>query len=109
MTSKPNAKTILLALLLPCAVVAGDWRDGEAKFSTKNLRVKRLAVTWQVVQNVQAACEAESRLRGLGGFGYGVDACSFWDASSSTIVTSSMPTMHQLGHEFRHCYQGSFH
>lgn len=104
-----KSKIIIALLLLPYLALGADWRDGEAKFSTKNLRVKKLVVTWQVVQNVQAACEAESRLRGLGGFGYGVDACSFWDASSCTIVTSSMPTMHQLGHEFRHCYQGSFH
>ena len=105
----PKSKTVLVAFLLPFTVLASDWRDADAKFSTKNLRVNQLSITWLVVKNVQATCESESKLRGLGGFGYSLDACSFWAASNCTIVTSATPTMHQLGHELRHCYQGSFH
>jgi len=102
-------KNIFAALLLPCAVLAGDWRDGDAQFKPKLNRSSSLAVSWLAVSNVQATCEAESKLRGLGGFGYGVDACSFWTANQCTIVTSNKPTMHQLGHELRHCYEHGFH
>jgi len=104
-----NTRSIFVALMLPCIALAGDWRDPNAKFSTKNLPVNRLAITWLVTKDVQATCEAQSKQRGLGGFGYGVDACSFWTATSCTIVTSTEPTMHFLGHELRHCFFHDFH
>ena len=105
----PKAKTNLAALLIPCAALGGDWRDGDAAFTPKSKHAKQIAVSWVIASNVQAACEAESHKRGLGGFGYGVAACSFWTASTCTIVTSAKPTMHQLGHELRHCYEHGFH
>jgi hypothetical protein len=109
MTAKPNAKTILFALLLPFAVLAADWRDGDAAFKPKPKHASELAVSWVIAANVQSTCEAESKRRGLGGFGYGVAACSFWTATTCTIVTSQAPTMNQLGHELRHCYEHGWH
>jgi hypothetical protein len=106
---KPKAKTILSVLLLPCAGLAGDWRDGDAPLKPKPSHAKQVAVSWQVVPNVQSACEAESKRRGLGGFGYGVEACSFWLGSNCTIVTSQAPTQHQLGHELLHCFDHHWH
>jgi hypothetical protein len=99
----------VFSLLLPSFVLASDWRDPEVAFSTKSNFTNQTTVTWLVVDNVQRTCERESCKRGFGGFGYGVDACSFWTASTCTIVTSTNPTMHQLGHEVRHCFQGAFH
>ena len=101
--------TLLLALLLPAGCWAQNWRDQEAAFQTIANFTTQTTVTWLVVDNVQRTCETESRKRGFGGFGYGVDACSFWTSNRCTIVTSTKPTMHQLGHELRHCFQGSFH
>jgi len=106
---KPKTKTILAALLVPCAALGGDWRDGDAAFTPKSKHAKQIAVSWVIAPNVQAACEAESYRRGLGGFGYGVAACSFWTDATCTIVTSKTPTQHQLGHELRHCFEHSFH
>jgi hypothetical protein len=89
--------------------MAQDWRDPDAAFKTETNVTNQTTVTWLVVDHVQHTCERESRKRGFGGFGYGVDACSFWTASTCTIITSTKPTMHQLGHETRHCFQGAFH
>ncbi len=102
---------IFLALLMPFAALAGDWRDGDAKFSTKSNRTETLAVSWIVVPNaaVQATCDGVSKDSGLGGFGFAVSACSFWRKDMCLIVTGKQTTMHQIGHELRHCYQGSFH
>ena len=100
---------VVLALLLPSIALANDWRNPDAAFSTKPNFTNQTTVTWLVVDNVQRTCERESHKRGLGGFGYGVDACSFWHGSTCTIVTSTKPTMHQVGHEIRHCFQGAFH
>jgi hypothetical protein len=105
----PNFITILAALLLPPIALANDWRNPDAAFSIKPNFTNQTTVSWLVVDNVQRTCERESHKRGLGGFGYGVDACSFWNASTCTIVTSTQPTMHQVGHEIRHCFQGAFH
>lgn len=109
MTIKPKTNLLLLILALPFMCLAADWRDGDAKFTAKTKRPISLKIDWLTVSNVQANCEAESRQRGFGGFGYGVAACSFWSASTCTIVTSTRPTMHQLGHELRHCYEHGFH
>jgi len=108
---KPKTKIILAVLLVPCAALAGDWRDGDAKFSAKPNRTETLAVSWLVVpeSKVQATCEAISKDSGLGGFGFAVDACSFWRKNTCLIVTGKQTTHAELGHELRHCYQGSFH
>ena len=84
---KQKLKTILVALLMPCAALAGDWRDGDAKFSTKPNRAETLVVSWMVVadSDVQATCEAFSKDRGLGGFGIPVAACSFWKTKTCLI------------------------
>jgi hypothetical protein len=108
---KPKLKTILVALLMPCAALAGDWRDGDAKFSTKPNRTETLVFSWMIVadSDVQATCEAVSKDRGLGGFGIPVAACSFWQTKTCLIITGKQTTMHQVGHEIRHCFQGAFH
>ena len=85
------------------------WRNPEAKFSAADRKTDTKEITWRYTNNVQKECEAESQKRKLGGFGYAVDACSFWDKNTCTIITARQTTMHILGHELRHCYMGSFH
>ena len=111
MTANLNAKTILAAVLVPIACWAQDWRDPIAKFSTKQNRKETLVVSWMVVPTakVQATCEAISKDSGLGGFGFALDACSFWRKDTCLIVTGAQTTHAEIGHELRHCYQGSFH
>lgn len=104
-----KVKFILALVIAPCFAVAADWRDGDAKFSTKPNRTETLVVSWMVVSNVQATCEAVSKDSGLGGFGHAISACSFWRKDTCLIVTGKQTTMHQIGHELRHCFQGSFH
>jgi len=86
-----------------------DFRNPESRFDATKLNTNQTTITWRVVYNVQAACEQESRKLGNGGFGYAVDACSFWTGNACTIITNRKATMHELGHETLHCFQGSFH
>ncbi len=111
MNLNPKTKAILAMLFVPSVALAGGWRDGDAKFSTKPNRSETLVVSWMVVPDaaVQATCEAVSKDSGLGGFGFAVSACSFWRNDRCLIVTGKQTTMHQIGHELRHCYQGNFH
>ena len=99
-------------------VVFSSWanafnNDPNALFDATRARVEKTTVTWRKVDDIQAACEKESHRRGLGGFGYGVEACSFWDKSFGydhcTIITKKKTTMAILGHEMRHCVAGSWH
>lgn len=66
-------------------------------------------VEWRTSDNVQKDCEDESNKRKFGGFNYELAACSFWSNDFCVIITSKTPTMGELGHELRHCFQGSFH
>ena len=107
---------LILALVLGCipipnVVLAKDrnWQDVEATFDVKDNLVNDSIITWKSTDNVQKTCEEESKRRGLGGFKYEVEACSFWSGGICMVITSKKPTMHILGHEIRHCFQGNFH
>lgn len=102
----------LLTLIWQPPALAGldpNWQNPEAKFTASKNATDTKQITWRHTDNVQKECEAESNKRKLGGFGYAVNACSFWDSTTCTIITSQQVTMHTLGHEVRHCFQGSFH
>ena len=104
-----KALAILLAVISLSAMAKEDWANPEKPYNARTLNTEKSTITWLRVDNVQATCEAESKKRKLGGFGYTVYACSFWEMNSCTIITSNTPTLHDLGHEMRHCFQGSFH
>jgi len=100
---------LIFALLFPATVISADWRSGDALFDARPVRSQTITVTWKSVPNVQQSCEGISKQRGLGGFGYALDACAFWNKDQCLIVTGLQTSMHQLGHELRHCFMGSFH
>lgn len=86
-----------------------DWDDPLKPFDATNNKQQTVQVTWRVVDNVQKACEAEYAKWGYKVFNYKADACSVWLDSKCTIITKKRPTMHDLGHEVRHCFQGAWH
>ena len=100
---------LLISLLLIAGAAHADWDDPIAPFDASNIPATPLSITWVTTDNVQKVCDAESRRRGKGGFGYSIQACSFWEGNSCTIVTSKRPSMHTVGHETRHCFQGNWH
>ena len=104
-----KALAVILIVVSLSAMAKEDWANPEAPFNARTVNTEKSIVTWLRVDKVQSTCEAESRKRKLGGFGYTVYACSFWEANTCTIITSKTPTLHDLGHEMRHCFQGSFH
>jgi hypothetical protein len=102
-----------VAVIITSLLVAGQATafndDPSQPFDTASNYTTQSTITWRTVDNVQKVCESESRKRGYGGFGYGVQACSFFDGNQCTIITSKKTTMHSLGHEVRHCFQGNWH
>ena len=93
---------------------AEDWKNPYSLFDAKQLISDNVSIKWIRVSDIRATCEAESRKRGLGGFGYSMEACSFWGTgkdgkSFCDVFTRVKTTLHDIGHEMRHCFQGSFH
>ena len=85
-----------------------------AEFTSAGNMTNKTTISWMPVDNVKRTCEAESRRRGNGGFkGANMEACSFWDKTSAgdtcVIITSKKVNYWTVGHEFRHCFQGSYH
>lgn len=103
-----KALAVVLMIMVNFAF-AEDWQNPDAKFDATKKINNKITITWQTVDNVQAACEAESRKVGNGGFGYAVQACSFWQQNTCTIITGKSTSIHTLGHETRHCFQGNYH
>lgn len=105
-------KTKIFAISLIFAansVFANAWDNPTAQFDTTKNFTDNSTIKWVTVDNVQEACEKESQNRGYGGFGMGVLACSFFKGNQCTIITGKKTSMHQLGHEVRHCFQADWH
>ena len=105
-----KTKLLVASLLFASISHAQAYKDDPtAQFDTASNYTTQRTITWITVDNVQKACEAESRKRGYNGFGFGVQACSFYKGDQCTIITGKKTTMHSVGHEVRHCFQADWH
>jgi hypothetical protein len=105
---------LVMVLVIICNNVhSQSWRNGDEKFDFTDRMTSSAKVNIKTVNNVDKVCEAESRKRGHGGFGMSVQACTFWHhgplGSTCDIYLSKQTSMHEIGHEIRHCFAGSFH
>jgi len=91
------------------SVGAENWKNPEARFDASVKSVSTSTIQWVTTNDIQNVCDTESKRRGLGGFSYSVDACSFWNGANCIIFTRVSTTLHELGHEMRHCFQGNYH
>jgi hypothetical protein len=103
---------LLMAFIFPSLCFSYEEKPFEL-FNTKRNFANKSEIIWQQADDINATCEKESRLRGNNGFGYALEACSFWTRSGNksicTIITSKATNLVTLGHEVRHCFQGEFH
>lgn len=108
-------KAIVSVVLMLASVTsfAGFKDDPTESFWLKDMQTTQTTVKWEIVEDASSRCQQESKKRGYGGFKNKVYACSFWERGlsghSCTIYTNKYTTMHQIGHEIRHCFQGNFH
>lgn len=104
---------VLVFAIFAATVNASGWDNAEAPFDGTRKMTNKMSVEWVTVDNIQATCESESRKRGNKGFGFPLQACSFWNKNLlgyvCTIYTKKNPTIHTMGHELRHCFQGNYH
>jgi hypothetical protein len=104
---------VVLAALLASSVIATAAETPYDKFTGKDNFTNSTQVKWIQVPNVLATCDKESKSRGFPGYNYAIDGCSFWDTNSEghtcLIITPFSTDFWTLGHELRHCFQGSYH
>lgn len=102
---------VFAGLMVACAAQAtiteGD-NPLEMFDSARNFTVTS-KVTWIPVDNIQATCNREARVRGYTAFDYELKACSFYENDVCVVFTEKKLNMHTLGHEVRHCFQANWH
>lgn len=106
-------KHVFFASLLLTSVIATAAESPYDKFTGKSNFTDSTQVKWIQVSNVLATCDKESKRRGFAGYKIPIDGCSFWDTTlfghTCLIITPLTTDFWTLGHELRHCFQGSFH
>ena len=102
-------KIFMLLALAQIGIAHADWDDPTALFSTKANQSDSMNIIWRPVEDVDKECSKEAQSRGHKRFGYAVNACSFWTENTCTVITKKNTSMHTLGHEVRHCFQGNWH
>lgn len=104
----------LILMLFSCSLNAKVFVENPNRiFDLDKAMTKKTFVTIEYTDKIQSKCESESKNRGYKGFGYAVEACSFWDEkfmiNSCTIFVPQKVSMITLAHEFMHCIFGSWH
>lgn len=106
-------KYLILFLYVSCSFGFEYHENPNKPLSTKNNFTNETSIYWEQTDNIQKRCEEESKTRGMGGFGYPVEACSFWGKRLNMdvchIITPKKVSLATMGHEFFHCFAGDFH
>lgn len=85
--------------------------DPQENFDASSVRYETMTVQWKRVsnENLKHECSNEYVKRGYEPLQNNVNGCTFWDGTECLIITGTLTTMHTIGHEFRHCFQGAWH
>lgn len=78
---------------------------GDVVFDGRHKMHDMVVVKWVTADNVRSECSKYITSK------YEVNACAVWSEATNSclIITRNYPTMADLGHELRHCFQGSWH
>jgi len=96
------------ALVFLFLLVLSGCKTIDESFTT-NLKITSTEIEWIVVENADVFCSEKKNIR-VTWFEV-ITACAVWrlDFSKCTIYTNKELTHSTLGHEIRHCFEGSFH
>ena len=99
----------IVAILFSVSAVADFKDDPYESFWVDKINRDEMTIKWVRVDNPTERCLSEANSRWFVKLPKNVQACSFWKGNQCVIITNKYTTMHQLGHETRHCFQGNFH
>jgi len=83
--------------------------DPYETFDASKLMTNKTTITWRVVKNVLEECNKENKRWGYPPYTQTLLACSMQTKDTCLIITAKETTMWSVGHEIRHCFQGSWH
>jgi hypothetical protein len=104
-----NRIAIFLAMTVLSTSAIADLRNPHHKYNLTSTMTSKTTITVIVADNVQQACEKESRRIGNNGFNHQIQACAFWQKDTCTVILPRHTSTHQAGHEFLHCIKGEYH
>lgn len=103
----------IVALSVASSAFSQSWNDPTIPFDATTSRIHKgpISIEWRIADgDINAVCEKASKDFGNNGFrGQKLEACAFWWGSKCIIITKKKPTMHDVGHEVRHCFYGDWH
>jgi sulfur relay (sulfurtransferase) DsrC/TusE family protein len=110
-------KKLVLAVFLAHSVSAPaqvaeyfEWDNPTAKFDATKRNFNVVQVEWRAVDDVRDYCSKLNVSRGYPPItNTNIKACGTQDGNKCLIVTAKQASMHNLGHELRHCFQGYWH
>jgi hypothetical protein len=105
-------KILAASLMLAVSTAQAQWEFDNSPsrvFDMKKNITNKTTVILSYAKDIQKACEAKSRELGYGGFGYEVQACSWFFNDRCIIVVPEKTQMSTIGHEMMHCLQGHWH
>jgi len=111
MRSLMSAAVVWATVFQAHAGVSQDPNDAfagaDVQFDADTKLRPMIEVAWFTVDDPQALCEQQDKRR----YPYRISACALRvnDNRRCIIITGRRPTMGDLGHELRHCFQGSWH
>ena len=87
-----------------------EWDNPTAKFDATKRNFNVVQVEWRAVDDVRDYCSKLNVSRGYPPItNTNIKACGTQDGNKCLIVTAKQASMHNLGHELRHCFQGYWH
>jgi hypothetical protein len=108
-------KKLVLALFLAQSVLAHaapeyfEWDHPTKEFNARKKDRNSIRVEWRTVDDVRDYCSKMNIARGYGPILNSIKACSTQENNVCIIITGNETSMHTLGHELRHCFQGKWH
>ena len=110
-----SASLVAASLLTGCLATGPTLPVAELESFTpmpKSARIMNdVKVRWEVRENVAEFCGRAAKLSTAQAYFTPPIACAMWNVQSKecVIITGQQVTHVALGHELRHCFEGSFH
>jgi hypothetical protein len=104
-------RVIASVALFVTSTVFASWDDPNAQFDATKYTNRTVSVTWITVKMsmLRETCNRVARKKGYQTYKSEINACAFWEGNVCTVYTPETTSMHTVGHEMRHCFQGAWH
>lgn len=111
-----NRSIIIGICMFAFSANAAEINDDPTELYRSSFDSKKVVIIWKTATNVQEMCNIESIKFGSGPVTNPSKACALWRQDRNgvpqgecIIITRKNVSMHTIGHEIRHCFEGHWH